>query len=171
MRVSSHMLDATSSGALAAGLLAGCYLVGMKPLEAVRRDNLARLVGEADSQAAFARAIEKDKNQVNQWLGRAGSRNISAATARHIEKKVGKPPGWLDQDRDAVAEVSQSAGLDAAKLSASIEFVEKQFDLWGLDFGAADRSRLIAAVYVRMSAAVTPNLTELSRWLADQVKE
>lgn len=143
----------------------------MKPVELIRRENLDLLVREAESQAAFARTVGKDKNQINQWLGRSGSRNISTPTARLIEEKTGKPKGWLDQDRDALHAASQATGLDAEILRASIEFVEKQFDLWGKDFGAADRSRAITAVYVRMSASTTPNLAELSRWLADLVKE
>lgn len=156
---------------LAASCLAGRYAFGMKAIEQVRRENLERLVVDHGSQAELARVIGKDKNQINQWLGRKGSRNLSATSARSIEKKVGKPSGWLDQDREAIEEASQSTTLDHQKLQASIEFVEKQFELWGLDYGAEARTRLITAVYIRMAATTTPNLTELSRWLADQVKE
>lgn len=165
------MLDVASSLTLAGRRLASRYASPMKAIEQIRRENLDRLVNEHGGQAELARTVRKDKNQINQWLGRAGSRNLSAGSARQIEERLHLPKGWMDQDRDAIDLASQATTLDPEKLQASIEFVEKQFDLWGLDFGAADRSRLIAAVYVRMLAPTSPNLTELSRWLADQVKE
>lgn len=129
MRISSHMLDVTSSRMLAVRRLANCYIQGMKPIEQIRRENLTVLVGAEPSQAAFARKVRKDKNQVNQWLGRSGSRNISAEIAREIEEKCGKPRGWMDHDRSGAPETqaeqgSQSVGLDSTRLALMIECLE-----------------------------------------------
>ena len=100
---------------LAAHRLAGCYVQQMKPIEVVRRENLLELAADEGGQAALARRIGKDKNQVNQWLGRAGSRNMSGETAREIEQQLGKPAGWLDHDRSTL----RVQDADTAPYSAS----------------------------------------------------
>lgn len=72
----------------------------MRPIRDIRRDNLRALIGR-ETQVAFAERILKDKNQVNQWLRDpkdARGRGISDATARHIEKRCGKPRGWMDHE-------------------------------------------------------------------------
>lgn len=104
----SIRLDITSSRMLAARRLANCYVSGMKPIEQIRRERLAELVKEEGGQAALARKIGKDKNQINQWLGNAGSRNLSASTARLIEAKCLKPSGWMDTDQALSAGTSQA---------------------------------------------------------------
>lgn len=81
----------------------------MKPIDDIRRENLAALVAAEPSQAAFARKVGKDKNQVNQWLGRAGKRNVSAEIAREIELKTGKPRGWMDHEHSVAAAGDYSA--------------------------------------------------------------
>lgn len=170
------MLDKTSSETLAVRRLASCYIRQMRPISDIRRDNLAILVGAEPSQAAFARKIGKDKNQVNQWLGRAGSRNLSSETAREIESKLAKPAGWMDQDRspDAVNTAdlaeSQSVGFDVDRMQSSIAFLEQQFETWGKDFVASERSVLIAEVYRRKGLSTPPSPIELSQWLAEQLK-
>ncbi|CBA14736.1 hypothetical protein [Xanthomonas albilineans] len=68
----------------------------MLTIEEIRRIRLAQLVREYGSQAELAREINKDKNQVGQWLGRANSRSISSETARDIELVCQKPRGWMD---------------------------------------------------------------------------
>lgn len=147
----------------------------MRPISDIRRDNLAILVGAEPSQAAFARKIGKDKNQVNQWLGRAGSRNISSESAREIERMTGKPSGWLDHDRSEAPQSpdlveSQSVGLDEPRMQASIAFLEQQFETWGKVFVASERTMLIAEVYRRKGQSRPPSPIELSQWLAEQLK-
>ena len=62
----------------------------------IRLDNVRSLIQtEFDGkQNAFAKAIDRSAPQVNQWLSE--QRNIGAAVARDIEKKLGKYPEWLD---------------------------------------------------------------------------
>jgi hypothetical protein len=150
----------------------------MKLLADIRRENFEALAQEAGSQAALARRIGKDKNQVNQWLGRGKARNMSSESAREIESAMLKPHGWMDQDRSAtlgrIGEAeppSYAPRLNHGTLSASIRFLEDQFRLWGKEFVAADRALLIAAVYDRLSTEPESNRIELSQWLADRVKE
>jgi len=72
----------------------------MKPLSDIRRDNLAILVKEAGGQVAVANKIQKNKNQIYQWLLNAeekAARNIGHASARLLETTFKKPLGWLDQ--------------------------------------------------------------------------
>ena len=47
-------------------------------------------------QKNFAQAIGKPPAQVNQWL--TGFRNLGNGLAAHIEKTLGLPAGWLDDD-------------------------------------------------------------------------
>lgn len=148
----------------------------MKPIDQIRRENLAHLVAEEPSQAAFARKISKDKNQVGQWLGRAGSRNMSAETAREIEAICGRPAGWLDHDHGAApaataVTVSQPGRLDEAKLAASIEWLQNLFATWRRDFDPVKHSRLIAAVYAELTTPSEPNLVRLSQSIAAQLDE
>lgn len=92
------MLDSPSSLLLAESAAAGRYALGMTTIIEVRRENLNELVRQAGGkQSEFARMIGKDKNQLNQWLGRAGTRNMSDASARHVETALRLPEGWLDQ--------------------------------------------------------------------------
>lgn len=73
----------------------------MKPIGEVRRARLRELVEEQGSQVAVADRLQKNKNQVYQWLldpDKDGARNISSATAREIETAFSKPHGWMDTD-------------------------------------------------------------------------
>lgn len=69
----------------------------MSTIVEIRRANLQSLVSREGGQAALSRRIGKDKNQVNQWLGRKGSRNMGDSTARHIEQALMLPAGWMDR--------------------------------------------------------------------------
>lgn len=125
--LSSLKLDNKSSELLAVCRLASCYCAKMKPIEQIRRENFTTLVAAEPSQAAFARKVGKDKNQVNQWLGRAGSRNISAETARELEKATGKPVGWLDHEHESglnnAAVQSQPRRFDDATMTQALELL------------------------------------------------
>ena len=73
----------------------------MKPISEVRRARLRELVAEQGSQVAVADRLQKNKNQVYQWLlapGQEGARNISERSARGIERAFNKPAFWLDSD-------------------------------------------------------------------------
>lgn len=74
----------------------------------IRRANLRLLVAKEPKQAVFARKIGKDPRQVSQWLGKAGARNISDATAREIEEALRLPRGHMDKPALRVVESAQA---------------------------------------------------------------
>lgn len=74
----------------------------MSTQQEIRRANFAQIVIDEGGQAAVARKMNRDRNQVWQWLrepSEAGSRNIGSKTAREIEATFDKPEGWLDAFR------------------------------------------------------------------------
>lgn len=63
----------------------------------VRRDNLKRLLKEYGTNTALAGATIKSTSYISQLLG--GASNPGETVSRGIEKTLGLPSGWLDQDR------------------------------------------------------------------------
>jgi phage repressor protein C with HTH and peptisase S24 domain len=72
-------------------------------IEEIYRARLKMLAAEAGSQSALAAMLDKSPAQVSQWINaskdsRTGKpRAMDRSTAREIEKKCGKPDGWMDQ--------------------------------------------------------------------------
>ncbi|MFK2876925.1 S24 family peptidase [Rhodanobacter hydrolyticus] len=83
----------------------------MTTVDTIRRANLALLVQKYGSQAALSRHIGKDRNQINQWLGKGSARDMDRETARMFEDKCEKERGWMDQPHDEAtpAKVADSA--------------------------------------------------------------
>lgn len=79
----------------------------VKLIDQVRRDNLGRLQKECGSLRALAKLLERDESQVSQWKlgsihsGTGKARGMRSETARYIEAKCGRPPGWLDTDHSS----------------------------------------------------------------------
>lgn len=73
------------------------------------RQKIQMLIDEFGNQNKLATVIGKDAGQVSQWKN--GTRGLSPEMAREIEKKTGKPRGWLDQPLDAVIELSTGYNL------------------------------------------------------------
>lgn len=101
----------------------------MKLIKDIRREKLAQLVQNHGGQSAFATAIDKDRNQVHQWLLPAdnpNSRNLSEKTARHIESIFDLHPGWLDTDGNKVHgyEIEAIDGNDGTDSSKEIMVAE-----------------------------------------------
>lgn len=74
-------------------------MTAMKPIEKIRRENLAKAIDEkfSGSQTAAAECLGKDKpTQVNHWV--RGTKNMNGESARNIEKKFGLPEFWLDSE-------------------------------------------------------------------------
>lgn len=71
-------------------------------IDQIYRDNLKLLVAEAPSLKAFAEKVEKSPSQISQWLNASKDsktgkpRVVSRASARELERKCGKPEGWMD---------------------------------------------------------------------------
>jgi phage repressor protein C with HTH and peptisase S24 domain len=74
----------------------------MKPIDDIRRDNLAVLRDQYGGLARFAEHLGKSDSQVSQWVQGAThsatgkQRGMSTATARYIEDRCRLPTGWLD---------------------------------------------------------------------------
>jgi hypothetical protein len=62
--------------------------------KAVRKRNIEWLVPLHGGSTEFGKLVERDQVQVSQWLG---GKPIGDKLARHVEAKLGKPVGWLDQ--------------------------------------------------------------------------
>lgn len=73
----------------------------MHAIEEIRRMKLSVLAQEAGSQAALARKVDKDSNQINQWLGKGAVRNMDSEAARMFERVCGKPYAWMDNLSDS----------------------------------------------------------------------
>jgi phage repressor protein C with HTH and peptisase S24 domain len=80
----------------------------MKSIVTIRLENFRRLLAK-HKQAEIARLMGRGPGQVQQWAAKAmgrdtkGSRNIDDDSARLIEKALGLPENWMDQDHDALA--------------------------------------------------------------------
>ncbi|MGV3727755.1 S24 family peptidase [Hydrogenophaga sp.] len=72
-------------------------------IEEIYRARLKLLAAEAGSQTALASKLDKSPAQVSQWINASKDsktgkpRSMDRSTAREIEKKCGKPDGWMDQ--------------------------------------------------------------------------
>lgn len=64
----------------------------------IARDvNLRMLLSEHGSLAEIGRLADTDPNYLTQILSPNISRRMGAALARKIERKLGKPTGWMDE--------------------------------------------------------------------------
>lgn len=68
------------------------------------------------NQAAFARAIKRSPNQVNQWL--TGYRSVGDGAARNIENMLGLGNLWLDGKESAAQ--PQLAAVQPAPLEEQV---------------------------------------------------
>ncbi|MBR7987993.1 hypothetical protein [Burkholderia cenocepacia] len=79
----------------------------MKDIDQIRRDNLKIIDAEYGGPATAAAAIGMSHSQFTNLRDGARdsktgkARGMRAATARKIEKSIGKPVGWLDTDHSA----------------------------------------------------------------------
>ena len=71
----------------------------MNEISDIRLHNARTLAREFETLAAFANAIDRSPTQVSRFMGRSPSKKIGDTMARHIEKSLRKPRGWLDTDR------------------------------------------------------------------------
>lgn len=95
----------------------------MKTIEEIRLANLGKIRQEFPSERQLAIRLNKSPNQVNQWFGKGAARAIQSDSAREVERVMGKPKGWLDNDH------SQSERLDAEMIQAAITLAKKAFRL------------------------------------------
>lgn len=123
---------ASPSGGLDATARRPPYPAAVKTIDDIRRENLCALIRDRaeNNQAAFSRMLEKDPNQVSQWLGKGNARYMSKATARAIEKKLTLPALWMDTDHaPAKGEkvspaVSRPARLDVRIVTEALKYLD-----------------------------------------------
>jgi SOS-response transcriptional repressor LexA len=78
----------------------------MMPVEKIRVARLAMLVEECGGVGRLADAVDKSPSQISQWINSSPDsrtkkpRSISNQSARELERKRGKPDGWMDQPVD-----------------------------------------------------------------------
>lgn len=115
----------------------------MRPISAIRRENLASLVAEAGGQAAFAGLLSKDKNQVYQWLiddeANPQARNMKHATARLIERVCDRPEGWLDVERSKSERTSRDGEIQSAPVRPDASMMSKAYTTALIYSGLAER--------------------------------
>ncbi len=79
-------------------------------IDELRRHNGRILASGYPSLSAFGEAIDRSPVQISQLLGSNPRKNIGRKIARHIEKCLGLPVGWLDQEHDEQEEM-RAAGM------------------------------------------------------------
>lgn len=98
---------------------------GMQSIEEIYRVRLAFLIKEAGNQTRLSEKIGKSPSQISQWLNASPDsktqkpRVMSRETAREIERKCDKEPGWMDQPTIAAAAgISYSSAQATAQIAS-----------------------------------------------------
>ncbi len=74
----------------------------MKTVDEIHRLNLTLLVEEFKGVGKLAEQIERGPSQVSQWINASENsatgkpRGMGPSSCRHVERKCGKPVGWMD---------------------------------------------------------------------------
>lgn len=82
----------------------------MKTIDAIRTENLIRLVKDKGGLVAFSEKIEREQSQVSQWInnsinsGTGKPRVISTKSCRRIEEVFSLATGWFDVDHSSNVE-------------------------------------------------------------------
>jgi hypothetical protein len=155
----------------------------VRAISDIRRLNLQALVDEAGGQQALATKIERDRNQVWQWLlaeGSPGARNLSHQTAREIERKCARPEGWLDQQHPAnrIGETSspsyssQSTRFDPEIILESHKLLREAYASANRTYDIEAEPDLFAMVLqVAMERGLQgSNLVELGIYIGSRIK-
>ncbi|OUL25863.1 hypothetical protein BV378_14095 [Nostoc sp. RF31YmG] len=126
----------------------------MKTIEEIRLANLLALKAGFPSERQFAIKLNKQPNQVNQWFGKGAARAIQSESAREVEKLMGKPVGWLDNDH------SQSERLDAEIIRAAITLAKQAFRLGAGDELIIERDPEAFVLALRAALATRERMEE-----------
>jgi hypothetical protein len=97
----------------------------MKTVAEIRRENLRACANKLGGVNYLAQAVEKSYAQISQWINASKDsktkkpRGLSDDSARYLEKKLGKPRGWLDADHQfSITSQSPTDTLGIASPSA-----------------------------------------------------
>lgn len=123
-------------------------MTGMKDIDQIRRDNLKLLEAEYGGPAAAAAVLGMSHSQFTNLRDGARDsktgrpRGMRASTARNIEERAGKAPGWLDTDHSDATESDDSTDVPAGwqKLDATQRAQVESFIGWLLSQPASQRS-------------------------------
>jgi len=133
----------------------------MMPVEKIRVARLALLVEECGGVGRLADAVDKSPSQISQWINSSPDsrtkkpRSISNQSARELERKRGKPDGWMDQSLD------DALSNDPAQQPAN----------------TPTKDPFIVAILADLAKALSPNerqtlerhlLAESSKWLLER---
>lgn len=89
---------------------AGYQMQPVATIDEIRHANFLLLLGQHKTIQAFANVLERSHSQISQLKNRnkhssgGEPRVIGDDFARHIEAKMGKPPGWMDTPHDGEPE-------------------------------------------------------------------
>ena len=106
----------------------------------VRRENLRAIVATLPGgQAELAERLGKHPAQINQWIGKTPTRDLSTRSARAIEDCLGLEEGALD--------TSKAPSFDADILADAITYIDKLITRAHLDVGPRERAAAIIQEY------------------------
>lgn len=71
----------------------------------LRRNNLLLLKSQQETLRAIADLVDTDPNYFSQILSPKSKAFMGHALARRIERALGKPEGWMDQDHTPPSEL------------------------------------------------------------------
>lgn len=143
--------------------------------KAVRHKNIEALVAAHGGPTAFGALVLREQVQVSQWLG---GKPIGDQLARHIEKSLKKPTGWLDSPQwlgaeNASAGASQSTRLDLETIlittRALMVVLRRRDPDATLDLENREDAELFATVYAE--ALGSDDELTLGAVVADLVQE
>lgn len=116
----------------------------MDTIDETRRKRLKLLVEKHRTQAALARALEKNPGQIAQWINQSVDqktqkpRVMDSSSARDLEAKLKLPHAWMDQPINASNETQLLQPEEATLL-----------DAWRL-MSQEDKSELLAIAEQRV---------------------
>lgn len=122
----------------------------VQTIEAVNRERLALLIKEAGSQRALSEKTGKSPAQISQWLNaskdsKSGKpRAMDSATRRELERKCGKPEGWMDHAISGEP-VEPAQGAPSPPISLPPEYRQLLIDLE--DLLPRERSKWIDSIH------------------------
>lgn len=86
-----------------------------KTTDEIRKENAKQLAEKLGSNTRFAERIQREPTQVSRIIGKKSTKKIGDDLARHIERCLNMPEGWLDNDHNlliAAEEAHKASALD-----------------------------------------------------------
>lgn len=121
--------------------------------------NLEHLIAQAGTLQKLAVLAARSHSQISQIRnripyhreGKLMFRQMGDKFARHLERIMGKPVGWMDQLHDPNEIVGRKLSADAMRIAAGIDDIQD----------AAHRRFVVAACMTLVFGSVQPDVAEL----------